>query len=80
MIKNSTLDSLSPGKSGKILEITCQEDMKRRLKDMGFVRDTLITCEGEGIHGDLKAYFLRGCVVALRNSDSRHILIREVDI
>lgn len=80
MNKISTLDTLLPGRSGKILEITCHEDMKRRLLDMGFVRDTLITCECRGVHGDPGAYFLRGCVIALRNSDSRHILIGEADV
>lgn len=73
-----SLDTLVPGKSGRILSIQCEEHMRQRLLDMGFVKDSLITCEGESSHKDPKAFLLRGCVVALRNADSRHIFIQEV--
>ena len=79
MEKCSTLNSLLPGHAGRILEIIGANDMKRRLLDIGFVKNTLVTCEGSSIHGNPKAYSLRGCVIALRTQDSQNILIQEVD-
>lgn len=78
MEKKQSLESLLPGQTGRILAIIGPEDMKRRLLDIGFVKNTLVTCEGSSAHGNPKAYSLRGCVIALRREDSRNILIQEV--
>lgn len=74
----TTLDTLLPGQTGKILEINCNAPMKLRLLHIGFLKNTLVTCEGTGPHGSPKAYSLRGCIIALRSSDCQKILIQEV--
>lgn len=80
MDRTLSLDSLLPGQTGRILEITSENDMKRRLLDIGFVKNTLVTCEGTSAHGNPKAYSLRGCVIALRKEDSQNIIIQEVTL
>lgn len=74
----TTLDTLLPGQTGRILEINCAPSMRLRLLHMGFVKNTLITCEGSSPHGSPKAYSLRGCMIALRTDDCQKILIEEV--
>lgn len=73
------LDTLPPGHTGKILEINCEPSLKQRLLHMGFVRDTAITCIGISSHGSPIAYSLRGCILALRKKDTRHIIVQEAE-
>ena len=51
-------------------------DMKRRLMDLGFTKGTTVTCVlcGSGI----KAYLVRGAVIALRNEDADKVPVSEI--
>ncbi len=51
-------------------------DMKRRLMDLGFTNGTTVTCVlcGSGI----KAYLVRGAVIALRNEDADKVPVSEI--
>ena len=51
-------------------------DMKRRLMDLGFTIGTTVTCVlcGSGI----KAYLVRGAVIALRNEDADKVPVSEI--
>lgn len=50
--------------------------MKRRLMDLGFTKGTTATCVlcGSGI----KAYLVRGAVIALRNEDADKVPVSEI--
>lgn len=50
--------------------------MKRRLMDLGFTIGTTVTCVlcGSGI----KAYLVRGAVIALRNEDADKVPVSEI--
>ena len=50
--------------------------MKRRLMDLGFTKGTTVTCVlcGSGI----KAYLVRGAVIALRNEDADKVPVSEI--
>ena len=54
------------------------EGMRRRLLDLGLVENTAVECLGRSPGGDPAAYLIRGAVIALRDSDSRDILVQRV--
>lgn len=50
--------------------------MRRRLLDIGLIENTEVECLGRSPGGDPSAYLIRGAVIAIRNDDSRNILIK----
>lgn len=72
------LNDLAPGQRGRVLSLDVTGGMRRRLLDLGLVEDTAVECLGRSPGGDPAAYLIRGAVIALRDSDSRGILIRPV--
>ena len=53
-----------------------QGNMKRRLQDLGVIRDTEIGCVLDSISGDIKVYMIRGAYIAIRKSDAEQILLK----
>ena len=70
-----TLDRLSVGEIGKVKEISLQSNMRRRLQDIGIIKGTKIQCLQKSFFGDPIAYLIRGAVIALRNEDSRMVIL-----
>ncbi len=70
------LFELKQGQSATVRGISSQGSMRRRLQDMGLIEGTRVECVGVSPLGDPAAYFIRGAVVALRNSDAAGISIR----
>ncbi len=50
--------------------------MHRRLLDLGFVVGAVAECVGVSPCGDPKAYRIRSATVAIREDDSKHVLVR----
>ena len=50
--------------------------LRRRLQDLGMIPGTKIECVLKNPSGDPIAYFVRGAVIALRNRDSKEILVQ----
>lgn len=48
-------------------------EMKRRLLDLGFVNGTLVEPILESPSKGMRAYLIKGCKIALRDSESRLI-------
>ena len=71
------LDRLLLGQYAKIVEIKADEDIKRRLMDLGMVRGTKIRPVLISPAGDPVAYEVRGAVVALRNRISSLVIVEE---
>lgn len=71
------LSELKAGTTSIIYSINSPEQMRRRLLDLGFSHGTTIKCLQYSPSGDPVAYLLRGTVIALRNEDACHILVRE---
>ena len=69
------LSALSPGESATVSAIRLEGAMRRRLQDIGLIPGTTVVCVGRSPLGDPSAYRIRGAVIALRNSDSREILL-----
>lgn len=69
------LDELELGQEGRILEIKCKENVKRRLLDLGIVKGTKITPILKSPLGDPRAYEIRGSIIAIRKEDTRLIKV-----
>ncbi len=70
------LDTLNVGESGLVCQLPDDTDKRHRLMSLGLINGTLITAINVGPLGDPKAYFFRGAVIALRQSDAKNILIK----
>ena len=71
------LNELKINKTGKIFEINCENDIKRRLLDLGMIIGTKITPVLISPSGDPKAFDIRGTLIAIREEDTKLIDILE---
>ena len=69
------LNTVSINNSVYIYSINCKETIKRRLLDLGLCNKTKITPIFKGFLGDPTAYTVRGSTIALREDDSKDILV-----
>ncbi|MDO4567686.1 MAG: FeoA family protein [Clostridia bacterium] len=75
MIAKKTLATLTPGDSAIVGELKTTGCMRRRFLDIGLVESTPVKCIGRSPGGDPSAYLIRGAVIAIREEDSREILL-----
>ena len=71
----TNLNSISEGETARVTDILLNDNMRRRLMDLGVVEGTLIQCVQKSIFGDPIAYLIRGATIALRSEDSSNILV-----
>lgn len=69
------LSTLSEGMSGRVVKLTNEYNMRRRLQDLGLIEGALIECVGKSPSGDPSAYLIRGAVFALRSEDAGKIIV-----
>ncbi len=63
-------------RSYKIFRIKINNNMTlRRMLDLGIVSGTKIKAIHKSPMGNLTAYFIKGTVIALRDSDAKNILV-----
>ncbi len=74
------LSEISNGKMVKIVDIDDRCSIKRRLLDMGFVKNTRITVLHSAPFGGPIEVFLRGYKIVLRKKDAALINTESVDI
>lgn len=74
-----TLNELHPGEACLIKGLSCSGSIRRRLLDLGLVEDTVAVCVGQSPHRNPKAYLIRGATIALRDEDSRQILVERTE-
>ena len=70
-----TLNDIIPGQHAIIQNINTENNMKRRLLDIGLIKGTKVKCLGQSPFGDPKAFLIRGSVIAIRNEDLKTISI-----
>ena len=70
MTQRSARLSLQAGESGYVTELSASPAMELRLRDLGLVRGTRVTCVLQGPGGGLRAYLIRGALIALRKGDA----------
>lgn len=71
------LSDMKVGDKAIIKELNTNDNIKRRLLDLGLIKGTYIECVLESPFNDPLAYLIRGAVIAIRKEDSRNI---EVDL
>lgn len=76
MMQQETLAMLQEGERARVLALTQQDAMRRRLQDMGLIEETQVECVLKSPWGDPVAYRIRGALIALRGSDASGVLIR----
>ena len=67
------LCALRPGERAVVAALYHEENMARRLKELGFIPGTVVACVGRSPAGDPAAYLVRGAVIALRRCDAAQI-------
>ena len=70
------LNNLKVGRSAQILRVD-ESELKQRFLDLGIVPGAYVQCVGKSPHGDMKAYIIKGAVIAIRSSDSETVLVSE---
>ena len=73
------LSSLNGGEKARVVGISseCRGAGRRRLLDLGFIKDTPIKVEYPGPMKNPKAYLIRNTLIALRNDQAELILIEK---
>lgn len=71
----TTLNKLPLNTTAKILDINCSSNIKRRLLDLGFIKNTNITPILKSPSGDPVAFEIRGSIIAIRKEDTQLINI-----
>lgn len=70
-----SLNRLKAGQSARVESIAARGSMRRRLQDIGLISGARVTCLGSSPFGDPSAFLIRGAAIALREEDSRNILV-----
>ncbi|MCH5185230.1 MAG: ferrous iron transport protein A [Oscillospiraceae bacterium] len=70
-----TLNMLPVGQSTNVKKVLSRGDIRRRLRDIGLIEGTKVSCLQISPPGDPTAYLIRGAVIALRCEDSSNIII-----
>lgn len=71
----SNLDEVPLYQQANIKQINCDEMIKRRLLDLGLVKDTKITPVLVSPAKDPRAFEVRGSIIAIRKEDAHKINI-----
>ena len=73
------LSRLAPGERARVLGVTSQGAMRRRLQELGLLAGAWVDCLGKSPLGDPAAYRVRGAVIALRQDDARAVTVQPVE-
>ena len=71
-----SLDNLPLNKNGYIIDLKSQGSLRRRMLDLGLIKDTLIKPIFISPSGDPRAYEVRGSIIAIRKNDAELIKIK----
>lgn len=69
------LDEIAPGERAMVYELQSVGGMRRRLRDIGLIEETVVECVGRSPLGDPTAYLIRGAVIAIRKQDAKKVLV-----
>lgn len=69
------LSSLPIGSKAIVKRLNCAGVLRRRLLDLGIIKDTIIEALAKSPSGDPTAYNIRGAVIALRSEEAGKILV-----
>ena len=70
-----TLSDVSVGEGGRVRGV--EGTLSRRLRDLGFTRGAAVECLFAAPGRGMRAYRIRGAVIALRQRDARQVAMEE---
>ena len=73
-----SLNELKPPETALIDDILVTNSLRRRLLDLGFIKGPSVTCVLESPQKDPKAFYVRGSLIAVRQSEAEKIKISRV--
>ena len=76
MEKICSLNTLKIGDSAEIVRLDNTGSIRRRLFDLGIIEGSKISLVLKSPFNEPCAYLIKGAVVAIRESDSRKIIVR----
>lgn len=76
MKKEKNLNELQLNNIGVIEKIECDEEVKRRLLDLGLIKGTKIVPILTSPSKDPRAFEIRGSLIAIRKEDAENIKIK----
>lgn len=71
------LTGLNIGEEGRVAWVTARGGMRRRLMDLGLTPGARVRCLLAAPGGGMRAYGVRGTVVALRIKDAETVLLED---
>ena len=75
MRKILSLNNLLLNEVGYIYNLNCSEGVKKRLLDLGLVKDTCIVPVLKSPSNGIRAFDIRGSLIAIRDEDSNLISV-----
>ena len=76
-MEKENLNELQLNQKGNIIEINCEENIKRRLLDLGLVKGTEIIPVLVSPSKDPRAFQVRGSIIAIRKEQAKNIKIKK---
>ncbi len=73
------LSELRTGERAYVTRIDLDGPQRRRLMDLGLVPGTVVSVEFASPLGDPRSYRVRQALIALRNEQAHHVVVRPVD-
>ena len=77
MYRSDILCHIKPGEQAKVTAIGDGCLLQRRFCDLGLTPGTRVACVGQSPGKNMKAYRIRGAIIAIRNEDCAQILIEK---
>ena len=71
-----SLNTVPVGKTCSVENLNFVGEKRRRMLDLGLIKDTEIEVLHKSPFGDPVAYFFKGTIIALRKEDAEQILVR----
>lgn len=76
-MKDMTLNDLPLNTKGYVISLNCVGNIRRRLLDLGLVKNVCITPVLISPSGDPRAFDIRGTLIAIRKEDAKSITIKQ---
>jgi len=75
MQQTKRLCDLLPGECSHVRELHVEGALRRRLLDIGLVKNACVRCVGRSPCRDPSAYLIGGAVIAIRKRDAAQVLV-----
>ena len=73
-----SLNELKINEEGIIIKVNTNENIKRRLMDIGFVKGEKVKLILKNFGDNMRAYKIKNTIMALRLKDTKNILIEKL--